>query len=111
MRRWRTRRAGRGVLGPLRLGSSPVARHELRPALLGRLREAHPGIAVDASEATTGNLCRELLSHRLDVPPGFCPGPAPGLSRRVLSQERMSVLMRRTHRLAGAGELSLDALS
>jgi DNA-binding transcriptional LysR family regulator len=103
-------RAGRGVLGTLRLGSSPAARHELRPALIARLRDAHPGIAVDASEATTGNLCRELLSRRLDVALGFCTEPVPGLARRVLVQERMSVLMRRTHRLAGVGELSVDAL-
>src|SRR4051795_4495544 len=80
-------RAGRGVLGTLRLGSSPAARHELRPTLLGRLREAHPGIAVDASEATTGNLCRELLSHRLDVAIGFCVDPVPGLARRTLLNE------------------------
>jgi DNA-binding transcriptional LysR family regulator len=103
-------RAGRGVLGTLRLGSSPAARHELRPALLARLREAHPGIAVDASEATTGNLCRELLSHRLDVALGFCTEPVPGLARRVLVQERMSVLMRRAHPLAGAAVLPVGAL-
>ncbi|WP_053227786.1 LysR family transcriptional regulator [Solirubrobacter soli] len=103
-------RAGRGVLGTLRLGSSPAARHEIRPALLGRLREAHPGIAVDASEATTGNLCRELLSHRIDVALGFCTEPVPGLARRVLSRERMHVYMRRTHPLAGAEELSVEVL-
>jgi DNA-binding transcriptional LysR family regulator len=103
-------RAGRGVLGTLRLGSSPAARHELRPALLARLRDAHPGIAVDASEATTGNLCRELLSHRIDVALGFCTEPVPGLSRRVLSRERMHVYMRRGHRLAGSDEVSIDAL-
>jgi DNA-binding transcriptional LysR family regulator len=102
--------AGRGMLGTLRLGSSPAARHEIRPALLARLRETHPGIAVDASEATTGNLCRELSSHRLDVALGFCAEPVPGLARRVLVRERMSVLMRRTHPLAGAAELPVDAL-
>jgi DNA-binding transcriptional LysR family regulator len=103
-------RAGRGVLGTLRLGCSPAARHELRPALLARLRDAHPGIAVDASEATTGNLCRELLGHRIDVALGFCTEPVPGLSRRVLSRERMHVYMRRGHPLAGVGELTTDAL-
>ena len=76
------------MLGTLRLGSSPAARHEIRPALLARLREAHPGIAVDASEATTGNLCRELLSRRLDVALGFCTEPVPGLARRTLLHER-----------------------
>ena len=35
-------RAGQGVLGTLRLGSTPAARHEIRPALLARLREAFP---------------------------------------------------------------------
>jgi DNA-binding transcriptional LysR family regulator len=102
--------AGRGVLGTLRVGSSPAARHEVRPALLARLREAHPGIAVDASEATTGNLCRELLSHRLDVALGFCTEPVPGLARRVLLHERMHVFMRRTHRFAGESQLELEAL-
>ena len=71
-------RAGHGVLGTLRLGCTPAARHEIRPALVAALREQHPGIEVDASEATTGNLCRELLSHRLDVAVGFCTEPVPG---------------------------------
>lgn len=103
-------RAGHGVLGTLRLGSSPAARHALRPALLARLRERHPGIAIDASEATTGHLCRELLSHRLDVALGFCTEPVPGLARRTLAHERMYALMRRSHRLAGTRELALDAI-
>src|SRR4051794_27032598 len=91
-------RAGRGVLGMLRLGSSPAARYEIRPALLAHLRAAHPGIAVDASEATTGNLCRELLSRRLDVAIGFCADPVPGLARRRLSDEPAWLLARRPWR-------------
>ena len=63
------------MLGTLRLGCTPAARHEIRPALVAALREHHPGIEVDASEATTGNLCRELLGHRLDVAVGFCTEP------------------------------------
>ncbi len=103
-------RAGPGVLGTLRLGCTPAARHELRPALVAALRERHPGIEVDASEATTGNLCRELLGHRLDVALGFCTEPVPGLARRTLVRERMHVLMRASHRLAGSRETTLEAL-
>ena len=76
-------RAGHGVLGTLRLGISTITRHEIRPALLARLREQDPGIEVDASEATTGALVRELISRRLDVALGFCLEPMPGLARRV----------------------------
>jgi DNA-binding transcriptional LysR family regulator len=103
-------RAGHGVLGTLRLGCTPAARHEIRPALVAALRERHPGIEVDASEATTGNLCRELLGHRLDAAVGFCTEPLPGLARRIVVRERMLVLLRASHRLAGARELALSAL-
>ena len=78
-----TQRAGRGMLGTLRLGVSTVTRHELRPALLARLRERAPGIQADVSMSTTGAIVRELLSRRLDVAVAFCLDPTPGLARRV----------------------------
>ena len=77
-------RAGHGVLGTLRLGMSTITRHELRPALLARLREQAPGIAADVSESTTGALVRELVGRRLDAALTFCLEPTPGLARRSL---------------------------
>jgi DNA-binding transcriptional LysR family regulator len=103
-------RAGRGVLGTLRIGLSTVTRHELRPELLARLRERAPGIAVDISESTTGALVRELIAHRLDAAVTFCLEPTPGLARRTLSQERMRVLLRRGHRLSGEDEVRIEQL-
>jgi DNA-binding transcriptional LysR family regulator len=103
-------RAGRGVLGTLRLGATPAARHELRAALLARVREHAPGIQVEVSEATTGALCRDLASRRLDVALTFCAEPSAGLARRVLVREPMHVLMRSGHRLAGRAELGLAQL-
>ena len=103
-------RAGRGVLGRVRLGTSPAARYDLRPALVSRLRAQHPGIELETSEATTGALCRELLGHRLDVAITFCGDPVPGIARRTLSHERLAVLLRADHRHAGAAELRLDDL-
>jgi DNA-binding transcriptional LysR family regulator len=103
-------RAGRGVLGTLRLGVSTVTRYELRPALLARLRERAPGIQADVSMSTTGAIVRELLGRRLDVAVAFCLDPTPGLARRTLSRERMGVLMRRAHPLAGAEEVRLEQL-
>jgi DNA-binding transcriptional LysR family regulator len=94
-------RAGRGVLGTVRLGATPAARHELRPALLARVREEEPGIQVEVSEATTGALCRELAGRRLDAALTFCAEPAEGLARRVVAYEPLQVMMRRGHRLAG----------
>jgi DNA-binding transcriptional LysR family regulator len=103
-------RAGRGLLGTIRLGASAAARHELRPALLARLRQLEPDIQVEVSEATTGALSRELTSRRLDAALTFCAEPTPGLSRRVLSHEPLQLLMRRGHRLAGRAELDLARL-
>jgi len=104
-------RAGRGVLGTLRLGVSTVTRYELRPALLGRLRDRAPGIQADVSMSTSGALVRELLSRRLDVAVAFCLDPTPGLARRTLTRERMGVLMRRGHLLAGQREVGIAQLA
>ena len=95
------RDAGRGVVGTLRIGSSPAARHELRPALVARVREELPGVELELSEATSGTLRRELLGERLDVALLFGSQPAPGIARRVLSHDELHVLMRASHRLAG----------
>jgi DNA-binding transcriptional LysR family regulator len=103
-------RAGSGVLGTLRVGLSTVTRHELRPQLLARLREQAPGIAADVTESTTGALVRELLGRRLDAAVTFCLEPTPGLARRTLSRERMRVLMRAGHPLAGEDEVRIEQL-
>jgi DNA-binding transcriptional LysR family regulator len=103
-------RAGHGVLGTLRIGMSTITRHELRPALLARLRDEAPGIDADVSESTTGALVRELIGRRLDVALTFCLEPTPGLARRVHGNERMHVLMRRGHRLSGAEAVQLEDL-
>jgi DNA-binding transcriptional LysR family regulator len=104
-------RAGRGILGTLRIGLSTITRHELRPALLARLRERAPAIAADVTESTTGALVRELIGRRLDVALTFCLAPTAGVSRRTYSQERMHVLMRRGHRFAGADAVRLEQLA
>jgi DNA-binding transcriptional LysR family regulator len=99
------------VLGTLRLGASPAARYDIRPALLARLREDHPGIEVEVSEATSDALCRQLLDGRLDAAILFCADPQAGVRRRMLCREPIHVLMRSTHRLAGTRELRLEQLA
>ena len=80
---------GRGAACSARCGSAARRRRATRSArrCSRGCASAIPGIEVDASEATTGNLCRELLSHRLDVAIGFCTEPVPGLARRTLLRE------------------------
>ena len=53
---------------------------------------------------------RELIGRRLDAALTFCLEPTPGLARRLYSQERMQVLMRRGHRLSGAEVVRLEQL-
>ena len=89
-RRVRQRGARRAAACSARCGSAAHPRRATRSG-----RRCSPGCAssIRASrstraEATTGNLCRELLSHRLDVAIGFCTEPVPGLARRTLPSER-----------------------
>jgi DNA-binding transcriptional LysR family regulator len=103
-------RAGRGALGTLRLGSSPAARFELRPALVARVRAELPGVELELSEATSGTLRRELLGERLDAALLFCSEPVPGLARRLLSEDAVHVLMRSSHRLSGRPAVEIGAL-
>src|SRR3712207_9177793 len=51
--------AGHGVLGTLRLGCTPAARHRLRPAIVAAPRGRHPGVRAHAPQGTNGNLERE----------------------------------------------------
>jgi DNA-binding transcriptional LysR family regulator len=103
-------RAGRGVLGTLRLGSSPAARHELRPELVARVRATLPEVELELSEATSGTLRRELLGGRLDAALLVCPEPVPGLVRQMISADAVHVLMRTSHRLAGRDAMEIGAL-
>src|SRR5262249_2490617 len=103
-------RAGRGLSGTLRIGSSPAARPELRPALLARVREELPEVEIELSEATSGTLVRELLGERLDAALLFCADPVPGLTRRRLSDDAVHVLMRSSHRLSGWDAVAISAL-
>jgi len=104
-------RAGRGLLGTLRIGSSPAARFELRPAVLARVRAELPDVELELSEATSGTLARELLGERLDAALLFGSQPVPGLARRVLSEDALHVLMRSTHRLSGWESVRISSLA
>ena len=97
-------RAGRGVLGTLRLGCTPAARHEIRPALLGAAARARTRGSRSTPRrrrpATSAASCSATGSTSRSA---FCTEPVPGLARRTLLRERMHVLMRRGHRLRGRG--------
>ena len=111
-RRSPTRR-GRGGACSARCGSAarPAARHEIRPALLARLRDAHPGIAVDASRgddrqplpraAQPPARRRARLLHRAG---------AGARAPRRCCEERDARADASRASLRGAAELSLDAL-
>ena len=78
-------RAGHGVLGTLRLGCSPAARHEIRPALVAALRERHRGSRSTPPRprpATSAASCSATGSTSRSA---FCTEPVPGLVRRTLA--------------------------
>jgi LysR family transcriptional regulator, hydrogen peroxide-inducible genes activator len=59
--------AGDPLVGPLKLGIIPTVAPYLMPLILGHLREACPGMAIELWEDLTGPLLSLLSSQKLDA--------------------------------------------
>ncbi|TDD69525.1 LysR family transcriptional regulator [Jiangella aurantiaca] len=97
--------------GTVRIGAEQCLGAVDVPGLLARFRVAHAGVEVRLDQAGSARLLDDVRAGVLDV--AFVPVVAPppdGVELIPLNTERMVVLCRPDHRLAGRGRIGLAEL-
>ena len=105
-------RAGRSPMtGEMRLGVIPTIGPFLLPRVLPGLRERFPELTVYLREEQTAPLLARLEDGELDAALIALPYETGDLDTRVVLEDEFLFACNRDHVLAGAGEVSLDALA
>ena len=104
--------AGRSPMtGEMRLGVIPTIGPFLLPRVLPGLRERFPELTVYLREEQTAPLLARLEEGELDAALIALPYETGDLDTRVILEDEFLFACNRDHALAGAGEVSLDALA
>jgi LysR family transcriptional regulator, hydrogen peroxide-inducible genes activator len=90
------------LVGALRLGVIPTLAPYLLPLILGPLKKAYPGLAIELWEDQTRALVEGLRSHRLDAALVATAMGTPEISEVALFAEPLLAVLPAGHRLAGA---------
>ena len=105
-------RAGRTPMtGEMRLGVIPTIGPFLLPRVLPGLRERFPALTVYLREEQTAPLIARLEEGELDTALIALPCETGDLGIEVIMEDEFLFACDRDHALAGAGEVSLDALA
>ena len=105
-------RTGRSPMtGEMRLGVIPTIGPFLLPRVLPGLRERFPELTVYLREEQTAPLLARLEDGELDAALIALPYETGDLDTRVILDDEFLFACNRDHALAGAGEVSLDALA
>ena len=105
-------RAGRAPMtGEMRLGVIPTIGPFYLPRVLPGLRERFPALTIYLREEQTAPLLDRLEDGELDAALIALPCDTGGLVTEVILEDEFLFACDRTHALAGAGEVSLDALA
>lgn len=105
-------RAGRSPMtGEMRLGVIPTIGPFLLPRVLPGLRERFPELTVYLREEQTAPLLARLEDGELDAALIALPYETGDLDTRGILEDEFLFACNRDHALAGAGEVSLDALA
>ncbi|WP_235011816.1 LysR family transcriptional regulator [Bryocella elongata] len=100
----------RGEIDAIRLGSSPLADHELFRLLCSMHKELMPGCSVRRSHGDTTQLAEALLAGELDAALVTLPLKHTDLCVRDLRQDRLVVCMRRDSPLAEKAAVEVSDL-
>ena len=104
--------AGRSPMtGEMRLGVIPTIGPFLLPRVLPGLRERFPQLTVYLREEQSAPLLARLEEGELDAALIALPYETGDLDTRVILEDEFLFACNRDHALAGAGEVSLDALA
>ena len=99
------------MTGETRLGVIPTIGPFLLPRVLPRLRERFPELTVYLREEQTAPLLARLEDGELDAALIALPYETGDLDTRVVLEDEFLFACNRDHALAGAGEVSLEALA
>ena len=104
--------AGDPLVGPLKLGIIPTVAPYLMPPIVGRLREAYPGMTIELWEDLTGPLLNLLSTQKLDAALIATPLRAgTDLTGISLFVEPFLAALPETHRLATRSRVSAKELA
>ncbi len=106
----RTRLAGAGIAGTVRLGYAPMAGFETLAAILAAVEHDSPNVTVVASERFSAEIPGRVLAGELDIGLALHPEPMRGVHGQPLRREPHLLLVSRRHRLAGADPIPLAGL-
>jgi len=107
----RTRLAGAGVAGTVRLGYAPTAGFETLAAILAAVEHDSPNVTVIASELFSAEVPSRVLAGELDVGLALHPEPTRGVRGEPLRKEPHVLLVSQRHRLAGTDPIPLAGLA
>ncbi len=105
------RRAGRGDLGHLRIGTVDWALSGILPSVLRAFATDRPSVTTEVRDLAVARQVSELQDGRLDVAFVHAPLALDGLRTQALEAERLVVLVPADHPLAESPVLALDAVA
>jgi DNA-binding transcriptional LysR family regulator len=107
-----TQRTAQGRAGKLSIAFTVPWAYELVPEIVSEFSRRYPGVALSIRELSSSEQVRLLIDDDLDF--GFLRLPAhyeaKGVETILLSEDVLSVVLPRTHPLAGARSLGLGQL-
>ncbi len=106
----RTRLAGAGIAGTVRLGYAPMAGYETLGAILTAVEHDSPNLTVIASELFSAEIPARVLAGELDIGLALFPEPMRGVRGEPLRMESLALLVGKHHHLAGVDSIPLASL-
>ncbi len=101
-----------GVEQIISIGTSPATSSNFVPQAIMEFLNLHPRTRVEIHESTMDTLLKKLKASELDVVVGRFDNyqPEQGLNNETLYSEKLCVIARRDHPLAGKNSLSWETL-